>query len=272
MGPGQGPHGRQPRTRSNTGNFGDSEKAQPTLHSEVRAPAGFAFRRLTELTSFRSPWLWPEVPQPTKLSSSLKNQPFFLFFFLNRAWPVTAAQAPLCFRVAHSDQSNESPEAQSITLTCDRTGHKAARAVQAGRHGQWETPQSPVLDEARSGSWLLPEPLTHAGSAAPAEQHQHHTRAVAAGNTGGADRHKQTEMTQKAQQCRSGQHAAFQHGETRSRSLAAARRLPALPTRPEEQCGFEKRSNTQTPSDRVDQLRVLGQGVSICWFGSSSGL
>lgn len=61
-------------------------------------------------------------------------------------------------------------------------------------------------------------------------------------------------------------------GETRSRSLAAARRLPALPTRPEEQCGFEKRSNTQTPLDRVDQLPVLGRGVSICWFGSSSGL
>lgn len=44
VGPGQGLHGRQPRTRSNTNNFGDSEKAQIVLHPEVSGPGGFAFR------------------------------------------------------------------------------------------------------------------------------------------------------------------------------------------------------------------------------------
>lgn len=109
--PGQGLYGRQPRTRNNTNNFGDSEKAQPTLHPGVRAPDGLAFPYLSELTSFRSPWLRRYLMRGTSAcmdKQSPERSASLLCFCSVEAQPLPAAQARLCFRVARSDQSHQS--------------------------------------------------------------------------------------------------------------------------------------------------------------------
>lgn len=73
------------------------KKAQPTLHPGVKALDGFAFRYLSELTSFRSPWLrrylMCKIPQAAWPSSSLKGQYSLLGFCSEVAQPLSAVQA-----------------------------------------------------------------------------------------------------------------------------------------------------------------------------------
>lgn len=75
----------------------------------------------------------------------------------------------------------------------------------------------------------------------------------------------------EAPQRHRGWRAAFQHGVKPGQTALPLQEGSWLyPATLRSDSGFQKCSDTQMSSDRVDQPHVLGQGVSICRFGSSS--